>query len=443
MNFDNVIQSLTSLPIPFSRESALDAAASVLHRRVNDAIKSVATMYESQRQLRSESAGETYTSVFTSSSNYDFFPLELFKDNIDANGADGSRWTATLRQFTQEASETHMAMPAMQTISVQQEQLQVFDYPGAPEALQSSEVKSAILQMRKLDAFIEASAKDEIKAQGLVVIPILLLLALIVVEVLGPVAISLMIDNLLSSWEAGQAQARNEQRWDEDIARLRSELQNQQRTQEDQDKKTKEINEKEDEKRKQREEKKERRRKRDEEKKERKDFYYGCVERIEKLNRDRGYEVRLDAIAENTLVDDIFLRELQKSLIAVSSLGVAALPMYLVTVYFKQLPPWLVVGEWVNFKLDTSKTRPATKTTPDVSGSFEDGVTIIERLVPSINFGRQGFAHYLENEYGLIVSAEKGSFTPDLLPSAASLLKIAFGQAAGGRLYVEKHWMRS
>ncbi|KAK5651884.1 hypothetical protein OQA88_11543 [Cercophora sp. LCS_1] len=257
----------------------------------------------------------------------------------------------------------------------------------------------------------------------------------------APIAIGLFAYAVYREVDFQQAQRQAEHEWDEGIAKIKGELEEKKHEGDIKDEKTRDINRRHDGRRRHRERKKQRRKEIEDEKEKRKGYYYGCVDRIEQLDADRGWEIRLDAIEENALSDDVFLQEVQKLVIAASPLGVAGSPMHIISIYFKELPPKLAVGEWVNFKLDKSKAKRCNKTEPDLSGSIEDGTTILEKLEPSISFPRQSVLYYLESDYGSLITAEKSSFTVDIAASAISLLKTAFAAAGGVQSHI-KHGLQ-
>ncbi|KAF3228759.1 hypothetical protein TWF106_006279 [Orbilia oligospora] len=172
---------------------------------------------------------------------------------------------------------------------------------------------------------------------------------------------------------------------------------------------------------------KRRRRGRDESKRRsRKDYYFGFVDRIEKL--EHGFEIRIEAIAESAFGDEIFLGTLQKLFVAGGvPLGLARFRLALVHLYVHTVPAGVTEGDWINFKVDTKEKTQATYTTPSVNSNFKDGLTVLEPLQPRVNFELFCIDSFFETEYGYIVKTDMKTVTKEILPTILTVLKVALG----------------
>ena len=71
--------------------------------------------------------------------------------------------------------------------------------------------------------------------------------------------------------------------------------------------------------------------------KSRKDYYFGYVDRIEPAGS--GFEIRVEALQENSLSDEVFLRELQKLALAAGIPSFGRYRMAILSIYVRSVPP--------------------------------------------------------------------------------------------------------
>jgi hypothetical protein len=158
--------------------------------------------------------------------------------------------------------------------------------------------------------------------------------------------------------------------------------------------------------------------------KDRKDYYFGYVDRVEPAGT--GYEIRVEAIAENSLSDEVFFRELEKIYVATGNPGFGRFRLAVISIYVRNVPPDVEVGQWINFKVETKNKTPATADSPDVSGTFTDGVSLLETLEPRVSFLNLRIECYFANNDGFIVQTDIKTITKDITASAVATLKAAF-----------------
>lgn len=448
MDLEPIIQRYTSLPIPLSRSDVIDAVASVLHSRLNAAAQDISTLYEEQRRLRCQNSGQLYTATLKPETELDHFPVDLFKNNIQAHGLDPTKWTTELQKYAKTRSEALLNDPNVQSLRTSEPPMQILgehDMAGLSDLLRTPETQEALQRLRLVDNCIEVAMKlpKDPAELGKLGVPVAGALApLIGVEIaafaLAPLAIAFMFFTWQQEGPLQRRLRHLEQLHDEAVNQIKRRIEDEQRGRAERDGEVEDANRKQDKKRQQRDDKKRRKEGRDEEKKKRRDYYFGCVDRIEELASGRGWEIRMDGIAENTLSDNIFVQELQKVAIATNPLGIAGLNMFIITIYLHNLPPEIKEGVWVNFKLDTTKPSRATKTSPDLSRPFSDGLTILEKLNPRISFRRRTMVYFLEDDYGSVVQADTKSFNVDLPATVANMLRIAFNGADGVQANIQK-----
>ncbi|KAF8457017.1 hypothetical protein BGX38DRAFT_1139730 [Terfezia claveryi] len=90
-----------------------------------------------------------------------------------------------------------------------------------------------------------------------------------------------------------------------------------------------------------------------------------------------GTKIRVEAIAENSLFDEVFINTIKK--LAVAAGVPPAFGRYhlaVIYIYIHKLPLGVKEGTWINFKVNTNNKTPASTDTPDVSMPFKDGVTL-------------------------------------------------------------------
>ncbi|KAF3939641.1 hypothetical protein ABW19_dt0203792 [Dactylella cylindrospora] len=159
-----------------------------------------------------------------------------------------------------------------------------------------------------------------------------------------------------------------------------------------------------------------------------KDCYFGYVDDVHEIKG--GYEIRIEAVSENSLSDELFVREVQK-LQAVS--GAPNFDLYelaLIHIYVTSLPPGVQEGYWINFKLDTKKSTPASKDNPNLSTAFSNGITVLETLKPSISFSKRRVECFFTNDDGKVVQTILNTVRKDITATVLSRLKTAFGKGA-------------
>ncbi|KAK5651885.1 hypothetical protein OQA88_11544 [Cercophora sp. LCS_1] len=162
MTLDELIQQYASLPIPVLRDAVIQAAASALHKRFNTTARGIASLYEGQRRLRSEAAGQPYERLLKADTEY--FPLHLMQSAIENNGIESSKWVATLQGHAKEYNESRLKAPPVQAVRAQPTPSADVDTAGLPDNLQNTETKEAFSRMRGLHLLLEASSAGN--AQG-------------------------------------------------------------------------------------------------------------------------------------------------------------------------------------------------------------------------------------------------------------------------------------
>jgi hypothetical protein len=173
-----------------------------------------------------------------------------------------------------------------------------------------------------------------------------------------------------------------------------------------------------------REKERKRKRAKDQRRRDRKDYYLGYVERVEPAGS--GFEIRVEAIPENSLSDEVFLREIQKLAVAASYPGLGRYRLTLIAIFVHRVPPAVEVGKWINFKVDTTAKMLATEDSPDLSGAFTDGVSLLEALEPMLSFVNLRIECYFADNDGYIVQTDVQSITRDITASALALLQAVF-----------------
>jgi hypothetical protein len=366
-------------------------------------------VYEAERRTRSLKNGQTHVAIIPD--DFEYFKPELFGGDVNNNFLDPGTWARTIQAHAKAYNEEQLKKPSLQSFQASNKgrtTLETFDPNYLPLSLQSDVAKDSILRIRALDGYIESATSpvtDKTKLSGPELIP---LVAGLSMELLGSFALATAA--VIYLYEIGneisfqEQEAQAERQWESDTQTIRDNIKKADQAQTALDDLTKQINKREDERKKRRDRKRDRKKDDDDNKKKRKDNYFGCVTDIEPLEKDRGWEVRIDAIADNSLSDDIFLQEIQNLVIAANPLAVCGLPIYSIFVYFTaKEAPALKEGDWLDLKLDMSKNVPATKTTPDLSGTFEDKTVILQRLTPQINFLDLSINYFFDSEYGDVV----------------------------------------
>ncbi|KAF2970781.1 hypothetical protein GQX73_g2848 [Xylaria multiplex] len=169
----------------------------------------------------------------------------------------------------------------------------------------------------------------------------------------------------------------------------------------------------------------ERKRGRDIERKSRSDCYFGYVDRVDKLAN--GYEIRVEAIAENSLSDEVFIRAIQKMSVAAGSPGFGRYRLALVWIYVHTVPSSVSEGSWISFKINQQNKRPVTKETPNLTLPFDDGLTVLESLEPKMSFRMSRIESYFANNWGYVVQTEMQTITKEILASSLTTLQQVFG----------------
>ncbi|KAL5593070.1 hypothetical protein FOBRF1_012172 [Fusarium oxysporum] len=158
--------------------------------------------------------------------------------------------------------------------------------------------------------------------------------------------------------------------------------------------------------------------------KDHKDYYFGYVDRVEPAGT--GYEIRVEAIADNSLSDEVFIRELEKLAVAAGNPGFGRYRLALISIYVHKVPPAVEVGKWINFKVETKNKTPALADSPDVSGPFTDGVSRLETLEPRFSFLNLRIECYFADNEGFVVQTDVASITKDITASTMATLQAAF-----------------
>lgn len=159
----------------------------------------------------------------------------------------------------------------------------------------------------------------------------------------------------------------------------------------------------------------------------RKDYYFGYVDRVQEFKN--GFEIRLEAIADNSLCDEIFIREVQKLFVVAGAPSFGLYRLALIHIYVHKVPTGIEGGKWINFKVDMKGATPVTRSnSPDLSGSFRDGITILEPLIPRISFVKRRMECFFANDDGSIVQTELDTISKDFSATILQTLDTAFGE---------------
>ncbi|EUC40124.1 hypothetical protein COCMIDRAFT_41496 [Bipolaris oryzae ATCC 44560] len=158
----------------------------------------------------------------------------------------------------------------------------------------------------------------------------------------------------------------------------------------------------------------------------RKDYYFGYVDRIQPVGS--ATEIRVEAIPENSLSDEIFTREIQKLIVAAGAPSYGLFRLAIISIYVHDVPAGVEEGQWINFKVDTSNQQVIAtgQNVPDLSGTFTDGVTVIEPLQPTISFLNLRPECYLADNDGQLVKTDLQTVTKDITANALATLQAVF-----------------
>ena len=99
----------------------------------------------------------------------------------------------------------------------------------------------------------------------------------------------------------------------------------------------------------------------------------------------------------------------------------------LISIFVHNVRPAVEVGKWINFKVDIKTKIPATQDSPDVSGAFADGVTLLETLESRLSFPNFRTECYFAENDGYIVQTDVKTITNDITASNFELLQTVFG----------------
>ena len=390
------------------------------HKLMNDLDKEVCKRYEEELKFRCDQLGEIYAPGGRSVVEY---PVEWFIDNIKTNQFDAIKWRATLDEKLLELVKSKGVIvpnpqPAPQPVAPDQDA-----FGTCTQKEEQLLGACAIIDRQIEDSFDlkEGKTKPVLSRRGaggglgLVVVGVV-----VGVMVLG----SLLGNGMRGGWTKNKPQPPST-RGPQLPPPVPQPRPNPTPAPEPD---TTAANTARDKLRDDRKKRRDKVKEKDKKRRDRKDFYFGYVDRILKLeNANNVFEIRVDAMAENSLSDEVFTREFQKLSTASGSPNFTRYGLALITIYVRQLPTGVQVGDWINFKVDTKNKRLAEPNTPNLASAFTDGVTILEPLKPTVNFSALSWDSFFEDDNGWIVSTDVKTIKKDLPATALNILQTAFG----------------
>ena len=431
MEYDSYILELTSNS--GSQDRAEHVIAEAVCAYMNELAKNAYDLYEEALRQRCEVQNQRYVPDHQAPERFPEFPLELFTSNIKTNRLDGAKWNATIQDY-----------------------LLKYVPPGntKPDPDKNKEIMSRLSALdRKIDDALsyekdlphDATAPNEKNRPAdnklfVVVIPVAYFVAVAIagmVTTVASVAIGVHLhrkrqaDNLPGNpFDVGDVKGPLDIPIPKsgDIPIIGSgtltggsggdspppppppvpgTTQGQRRKKDNRDKK--------------------RRRKmdKDERRKARKDYYFGYVDRIEPAGN--GFEIRVETIAENSLSDEVFIRQIQKLAVAAGNPSFGRYRLALISIFVHNVPSAVELGKWINFKVDTKTKKPLETTdSPNVSGAFQDGVTLLETLEPRLSFFNLRTECYFADNDGYVVQTDVKTITSDIAAGALTTLQAIF-----------------
>ena len=409
-DYDSYVQELISDSVPLER--AEYAIAEAVCEYVNELAKNAYDLYEQALQQRCQEQEQLYV---TNRQTPEKFPLELFTSNIKTNQLDAAKWNATIQGYLLK----HMPLPS-----------------SGPHVDKEKEIMN---RLSAVDRMIDISfplEKDLPWRRTCLLVARLLLRLYRSPSWLGWPSQTRLSPG--SAWVFAlylhDKKKREEEKWleishggggytlgsgniavvglttptgggaggDPSPPLIPGTTQGQGGKKDDRDKR--------------------RRRKidKDQRRKARKDYYFGYVDRVEPAGS--GFEIRVEAIAENSLSDEVFIREIQKLAVAAGSPSLGRYRLALISIFIHNVPPAVEVGEWINFKVDIKTKTLAIEDSPDVSGAFVDGVTLLETLEPRLSFLNLRTECYFADNDGYVVQTDVKTITRDITARVVNLL---------------------
>ncbi|KAF5614747.1 hypothetical protein F52700_13619 [Fusarium sp. NRRL 52700] len=412
MDYDSYIQQLTADLIPLERAEQLIAQAICTY--MNELADNARNIYKQRVKQRCQDQDQAYVSIDQTGER---FPLELFTKNIKANKLDARKWNATIQDYLVTRTPSGFPKPSpnheqeiLNCLSlVDQEVDDAFSLVDLNDNKIADNQLGAVVVIPLIYYIGMMAAAAVLTGVGLMIGP-----KLRHDEQLGdiprfpssgdtwewPGGGPVVINPVLGSGNPGQNPSPPPPYGIPDplVEQLR--------------------------KKRRRDKKKARRGDKDKRRKDHKDYYFGYVDRVEPAGT--GYEIRVEAIADNSLSDEVFIRELEKLALAAGNPGFGRYRLALISIYVHKIPPAVEVGKWINFKVDTKNKAPAMADSPDVSGPFRDGVSRLEALEPRFSFFNLRIECYFADNEGFVVQTDVASITKDITASTMATLQAAF-----------------
>ncbi|KAK6346358.1 hypothetical protein TWF730_010684 [Orbilia blumenaviensis] len=449
-NLSSLISDFQSLPISLPREKLLELTSAALKEHVNAKTQAAAQAFEAVRleQHKSLVAQGLTTAAFQEVPiPTSFFPDHLFTENLESNQGDIAKWGKTLSSHVETKFGQHLEAcpedkPHPESLAAVSPGIIEEFLALARAAMRYGMSEEAVtLMFQRLRAYAARYAllisQGEIVAAG----PILAAIGEIIAVVVAAVAIVDLFFNVIypSLLNAFSARARAEHQQAE--RRLQDEIEKAQQEQQEADNLIDELNRKQDRKKKQREKDKKKREEEEKEKEKRKDYYYGVVERIDRVKKrkvkphesgdpsvndvEEGFELRISAIKENTVADKLFAFIGSHSVLGTDLLAISKHDILAFSIYLDNIGGGIVEDAWVNFKSDLSDKQPATR---DYDEYF-NGFCYVEEHKPKLLLGTQSrgiFGHFADSTWGYKGTVDTGSFKTDLPATAAEMLQHIF-----------------
>ena len=419
-SFEDVVARFINRAVPIAKESVYYTIASVFHQKINEVCTKTEYAHHRMRQQRGQAMGYKFAGK-PPTDGHDYFPLQMFVDHISDHGFDIGKWCKTLRDHGQTLLSGFHQAHAQKLAANSTPRLQSDDSEALSEAdtavtsdsfgggygvdkqlafeIQSLDPMSSfatdVTEAASAELILDAAEAASLVALGevaIVALPIVLPLLIFIFGSSGP-----------GFQEALQvADAEHEQ----ELRKLKEEIEKAEKEQDEYDKKIQQANEKDQLKWKRRRDDKERKDDEDEEQKKREDLYFACIDRIEPLDfssslwnaADRpaanqeqhlladpfeyGYELRVSAVREDGYWSAVFQGLIQEHEIGVDLLAWTGQHIYVITFYLHSLPPGMQVGSWIEFELNRVMT-PADQSFIVQDSSFKDGTAVIEEFAPS------------------------------------------------------------
>ncbi|KAK1240483.1 hypothetical protein MKX07_004511 [Trichoderma sp. CBMAI-0711] len=402
MDYDEYIRE--ALADGVTQEAAELELAETVHAHMNELAKNATAQYEMALEERCRQQGQRFVENRPAAEE---FPLQLFTANIKANKLDDNKWVATIKDYLLR----HMP-------------LATHDVPPPP-AEGDSESHQIMHRVVSIDKEIDKTQplKKNIPEDAQLFVPLI------------PVAyfIGVAVAGLVTQTVGGIAYARYQQSKrrppavQPPIVILPPQTTPGQPARPGQpgDPPPPPHPPQPEERDRERKRKRDRKRGRDVVRKARSDCFFGYVDRIDKLKH--GYEVRVEAITENSLSDELFIRAVEKMSVAAGSPGFGRYRLALVWIYLHAVPPGVTEGTWINFKLNQQNKQLVTKQNFNLEQSFKDGMTRLELLEPRLSFRMFRFESYFEDNHGYVVQTEVQTISKDIAASVVTTLQQAFG----------------